>query len=223
MTQQTRKKAGRPRTLDLETLLDTAAGMDLSTISMKDLAERLGVGVATVYRYVSDRNALVRLASARAAHRNVPAEAGQPWQEVVAGYAASIYSALSTTPALLHAYIDGNLGAELEVEFADRFLEAMIHRGFSAEEAMEIFRAMGFIALGAAAASAHIRADRKLQGPVEARVVAALDSRNPGELAALRAALTHYVGVVGEADLPRAIETLVSGITARKTALKQGS
>lgn len=104
--------------------------MDLASISMKDLADRLGVGVATLYRYVSDRTELVRLASARAAHRTFPRDTGQPWPELLTGYAESIYSALSVSPMLLHAYVDGHIGPELEIEFADSFLAAMKKRGF---------------------------------------------------------------------------------------------
>ncbi|WP_336951338.1 hypothetical protein [Sphingobium aromaticivastans] len=76
MTEAVNKAAGRPRSTDLETLLEVAAGMDLSTVSMKALAQRLGVGVATAYRYVKDRDSLVRLASARAAHRKLPVDVG---------------------------------------------------------------------------------------------------------------------------------------------------
>lgn len=213
MREEKPKTAGRPRSIDLEALLAVAARMDLSTITMKSLAEQLGVGVATVYRYVKDRDALVRLASARAAHRALPLDRGQSWQALILAYADSMFSALSGNPALLHAYLDGHLGVELEIELVDHFLAAMTRRGFSSGEALGIFRAIGTVSMGTAAATVHMRA----LGGFSRSVEVALDQREMDELPRLRAARQDYVDLLGTPDLAAGIAALISGISGPAT------
>ena len=212
MSKANRKSAGRPRSLDLETLLDAAAQLDLSTVSMTGLAERLGVGVATIYRYVKDRESLVRLASARSVHVAMPEEQGQSWQDVVSGFALSTYSSMAARSELLHAYVDGHIGEELELEFADRFLEMMTRRGFSASRTMEIFQAIGFLAIGAAAASAHARARNAMSKEIEATVDAVLSERDPSELPSLRCFAASYKASAAQPDLSAAVAVLIAGI-----------
>jgi AcrR family transcriptional regulator len=191
--------------------------MDLASISMKDLADRLGVGVATLYRYVSDRTELVRLASARAAHRTFPRDTGQPWPELLTGYAESIYSALSVSPMLLHAYVDGHIGPELEIEFADSFLAAMKKRGFDPRTAMEIFQVMGVIAVGSAVATAHATAARNRAGPFGKTLKKLLATREADELPALRDAVDHYICVAGDPDWSKAVRRLIESVAAERS------
>ena len=66
-SETTSRGVGRPRRLTLDQLLDTALDMGLAELSMKDLASRLEVGIATLYRYVDNREALIRLAAGRRA------------------------------------------------------------------------------------------------------------------------------------------------------------
>lgn len=207
-----RKPVGRPKSIDLETLLQVAAEMDLATISMRSLAERLGVGVATVYRYVKDRDALVRLAAARAAHRTVPEDTGEDWRELIHAYADSMFSALSNNSSLMHAYLDGHLGAELEIEMVDRFVASLVARGFAAEQALGIFRAVGLLTIGTAAATLHLRAHTALHGGPAVAVEHALDRRGKSELPALRRVVGTYVSLIGNPDLHAALTVLIAGL-----------
>lgn len=216
MTKKGARGVGRPRSIDLETLLDAACEMGLGSLSMKELAERLGVGVATVYRYVRDRTELVRLASARSVHRSFPPDKGQPWHELVRGYADSIYSALSASPILLQAYISGQIGPQLEVEFADSFVAMMRRRAFRADEAVEIFHAMGVISVGAAVATAHAVAARSRHGSFRESVHAALDTRSADELRELRGVLETYIAIAGQPSLDMSIKHLVLSIAATR-------
>ncbi len=114
---------------------------------------------------------------------------------------------------MLHAYIDGHLGGELEVEFVDQFLAAMARRGFSVRKALEIFRALGLVAMGAATATAHMRAHQLVHGGFARSVATALDAREEGELPSLWAARAEYVDIAGKPDLAPLVALLINGFS----------
>lgn len=207
---------GRPKSLTLEVLLDTVNAMGTTSFSMKELADRLGVGVATVYRYVGDRNELLRLASARASYRTSPQDTNQPWPELLGDYTQSIFGSLRTSSALLHSYIDGKIGPELEVEFADSFIAAMSNRGFEAEQTMEIFRTIGVLAIGAAMADVHAASSRTHGGSFHAQVQHVLANRAPEELPALRATVDQYTRTDEQPLWERPLKWLIAGISASR-------
>src|SRR5687767_8427203 len=60
-----RRTIGRPRLLTRELVIDAAIEIGLAAISMKRLAEHLGVGTATLYQYVGSRDELLKLAAER--------------------------------------------------------------------------------------------------------------------------------------------------------------
>jgi AcrR family transcriptional regulator len=183
---------GRPRRLTLEQLLDSAIEMGLADLNMKELAARLGVGIATLYRYVENREALIRLAAGRQATRSAPIDIGQPWEEIVREFAASLFSAVGHQPPLVVGFLEARWGIAVELEFVDAFLGALAARGFSAEEAMQLYRAMTKIVLGAAVAAGHFAALAG-RGTSQARDLAgALAAWEPDELPHLRAAAADY-------------------------------
>ncbi len=51
--------------------------MGLADLNMKDLAARLGVGIATLYRYVANRDELIGRRPVAQAYRYKPADTGQ--------------------------------------------------------------------------------------------------------------------------------------------------
>jgi len=186
------RQAGRPRRLTLDRLLDTAIELGLADLNMKDLAAHLGVGIATLYRYVENRDALIRIAVGRQATRSAPVDSGQPWREIVLDYAAALFSSVGQQPSLIIEFVEARWGIAVELDFVDSFLGALQARGFSAAEGMALYRAMAKVVLGAAVASGHFAA-LAARGTNQARELGlALDSFDPDELPHLRAAAADY-------------------------------
>ncbi|MES2497942.1 MAG: TetR/AcrR family transcriptional regulator [Pseudomonadota bacterium] len=186
------RQAGRPRRLTLDRLLDTAIEMGLADLNMKDLAAHLGVGIATLYRYVENRDALIRIAVGRQAARSAPVDSGQPWREIVLDYAAALFSTVGQQPSLIIEFVEARWGIAVELEFVDSFLGALQARGFSAAEGLAVYRAMAKVVLGAAVASGHFAA-LAARGTNQARELGqALGSFEPDELPHLRAAAEDY-------------------------------
>ncbi len=206
---------GRPRRLTLERLLDTAIEMGLADLGMKELAARLGVGIATVYRYVENREALVRLAAGRQVTRATPADVGQDWQAIVHDYAASLFGSVGREPALVIGFLEARWGIAVELEFVDGFLGALAARGVPPAEAMGLYRAMAKIMLGAAVATAHFTA-LAARGTGQARELrGALASWDTDELPYLRAAADDYADEVAASDWRAPLDAVLRDAAAR--------
>ncbi|MDF0532552.1 TetR family transcriptional regulator [Tsukamurella sp. 8F] len=67
-------KAGRPARLSRELIVETALSCDLSTLTMRELAQRLGVSHSALYRWVAHRQALFDLISEVMVERIVPSD-----------------------------------------------------------------------------------------------------------------------------------------------------
>jgi AcrR family transcriptional regulator len=209
---------GRPRRLTLERLLDTAIEMGLADLSMKELAVRLGVGIATLYRYVESRDALIRLAAGRQASRAAPADTGQDWQAIVRDYAASLFNSVGQEPALVVGFLEARWGIAVELEFVDGFLGALAARGLRGPEAMQLYRAMAKIVLGAAVASAHFAA-LAARGTRQVReLTGALAAWHPDELPHLRAAATDYADEAAASDWRAPLDAVLRDAAARFAA-----
>ncbi|SFR91111.1 TetR/AcrR family transcriptional regulator [Sphingomonas jatrophae] len=212
---------GRPRRLTLERLLDTAIAMGLAEISMKELAARLGVGIATLYRYVESRDALIRLAAGRQAARAAPADTGQDWAALVRDYAAALFSSLGQEPALVVGFLEARWGIAVELEFVDGFLGAMAARGVPGPQAMSLYRAMAKIVLGAAVASGHFAA-LAARGTGQARELgASLDAFDEDELPHLRAAAADYADEEAASDWRAPLDAVLRDAAIRFAGLPE--
>ncbi len=155
-------RAGRPRLLTLDQVLDGALAVGLDRFNMALLAEHLGVGVATLYQYVPSRDALVRMAVSRQVARlPLPRDTGQHWADFIREYALALQEALVSEPRAIAQFAAADFGFETEVEMVDGFLAVLVLRGFSLPDAVRIVRYTGFIAFGAALGVARERARRR--------------------------------------------------------------
>lgn len=185
-------RAGRPRLLTLDQVLDGALAVGLDRFNMGVLAEHLGVGVATLYQYVAGRDDLVRRAVSRQVARlPLPVDNGQPWADYIREYALALQDALVSEPRSIAQFAEGGFGFETEVEMVDGFLAVMVLRGFTLAEAVRIVRHTGFIAFGAAVVIARERANAA-RGDKTGKAVERAIARSPAGLPLMRAAAALY-------------------------------
>lgn len=186
-------KAGRPRLLTLDQVVDGALEVGLDRFNMAMLAEHLGVGVATLYQYVSGRDELVRRAVSRQVARlPLPRDTGQHWSDYIREYALALQGALVSEPRSIAQFAEGGFGFETEVEMVDGFLAVLVRHGFSLPDAVRVVRHTGYIAFGAAAAAARDRAAAARGEPAGAAVDRALAGVEAGALPLMRAAAGLY-------------------------------
>lgn len=213
---------GRPRSITIDALLDAANEMGLHQVNMKALSARLGVGIATLYRYVQNRDELVRLAAMRQAVRRPPPDTGQPWQELMLGYAEAMYSVLSHNPQMMISFMEGGLGVELQAETLDSFVAALAVRGFDPSEALRIYRVMALIVMGAAAGTAHVNAIHAAGRTMDRNLRQALAQRDRDDLPHLRQVSVEY-GQAGQLyDWAGALAHVIASVELQRGETQPG-
>jgi AcrR family transcriptional regulator len=180
-----RPKAGRPRRLTLDAILDAAndIGPDLD---MKAIADALGVGVGTLYGYVDGRDDLVKLVAGRHARYEPVRDTGQPWQEAVLSLTDTIFRSYVTNPSLVTHIMNCDVGPAAEVRHLDAFLAILLDRGFSPADSIALYGEVIVIAVGAAVLTSNMQAAGGKRGSFATSLRFLLDRRGEHELGALR-------------------------------------
>jgi AcrR family transcriptional regulator len=154
-----RSRVGRPRRVQMQAVIDAAIEIGLDQVTLKQVAERIGVAPATLYMHVRNRDELVRLATFQLMlSRRMPSAEVAHWSALAALYAEALYEAFLAQPLLLHELLRGRLGPHAEVDILEQFLAAMNRLGLDDAEGVRLFHAIGMVVIGAAAGAIGMRA-----------------------------------------------------------------
>ena len=154
-----RRPVGRPPRISREQIAVAANEVGLEGLTLKALADHLGVSIAALYHHVSSKDEVIRLAAELSALRLPrPEDRGQHWAEWLLEWARYIRDAFVHEPALVGQYLDGGITAEVMIGNLDRIVGLLLREGFSAIEAMTAFDAVSGFALGTALGE--LRAER---------------------------------------------------------------
>lgn len=212
-------RVGRPPRVSAQTIVEAAVEIGLEGVTLKQVADRLGVAVATLYRHVRNRDELVRLAAFRVAltRRLTAPDPGRSmhWAEIATGYAESVFESFTGEPQLLYELIKGRLGPDVEIDFLEQFLAALAPHGFSAEEGIRLHHAIAMLAIGASAGALAVAAGRAAGEPMDAAIQRAMGERDATDLKHVRAALDTYLNVDPKAWL-LALHALLVGVAASR-------
>jgi AcrR family transcriptional regulator len=144
-------RRGRPPRIDRAAIAQAAGEIPLSDLSLRSVADRLGVSVPGLYHYVQGRDDLFALAAEQSVRRRpLPVDRGQHWAVWLCEWAVYIRSAFVCDPGLLKQYIDGAIGMEVMAGNIDAALALCVRQGFSPSDALNAYHLMSECALGAA-------------------------------------------------------------------------
>jgi AcrR family transcriptional regulator len=209
-------RLGRPPSVSTRAIVNAALEIGLDKVSFRQIAERLGVNVATVYRYVHDRNELLRLAAFELAlSRRLPELEYPHWSQLATRYAEEMFESLLAEPELVSGLLKGSIGAHLEMDVLEQFLAAMTRYGFSPEDALELHRAVGTLVMGAATGAIAIRAREAAGIPWQVEIRRTLIERAESDLPHLRQAMASYLKV-DEWHWRAPLRRLLAGIAAAR-------
>jgi AcrR family transcriptional regulator len=150
---------GRPPRIDRAAIAAATTAIPLEELTLRSVAEHLGVGVPSLYHYVSGKEDLLRLAAEQAALKLImPVDHDQHWAVWFYEWAVYIRRAFAEDPELLKHYIDGAVGMDMMARHIDAMIGLCVRQGFTAVEAMHANELVAGCALGAAIAQ--IREDR---------------------------------------------------------------
>jgi AcrR family transcriptional regulator len=209
-------KVGRPARISREAIAEAASEIGLSDLTLRAVADHLGVSIASLYHHVDGKDDLLRLAAEHAAARTpIPHDEGQHWAVWLLEWAFYNRDAFVAEPALFGQYLDGAISAEVMADNLDAILAPMIRQGFGAGEAHAAYQVVTNCALGSA-----INAIREQRAVAAGRAEAGaftvlLDERDADDLPHLRALLAD-IRVTPLDSFESRITTVLAGIAARR-------
>ncbi|HEY3699623.1 MAG TPA: helix-turn-helix domain-containing protein [Spongiibacteraceae bacterium] len=187
------RAVGRPASLEPQAVFDAALEIGLDKVTMKAVADHLGVGISTLYQYVKNRSELVRLAALRQVMRREPPQyAAAHWAEVAVRYAENLLQSLVDQPQLVVELIKGGLGPHTEVDILERFLAEMQRYDFSPEEGIRFYRSLSLMTIGAAVGILNYAGAHERGAPHHIAIKRLFIERAPDELPLIRAAATEF-------------------------------
>ncbi len=187
-------RVGRPPSLSTQAIIAAALEIGLDKVSFKQLAARLGVNVATIYRYVRNRNELLRLAAFQLTlSRRLPDQEHAHWSQLAMHYAEEMFETFMKEPELVGEFLKGSIGPHVEIDVLDQFLGAMGRYGFSPEEGLLLHRAIGTFTIGAATGVIAVKARQAAGTPWHVEIRRTLIERADSDLPNVRLAMSDYL------------------------------
>ena len=213
--QPEKRRVGRPARLDRAAIARASAELSLDEVSMRSVADRLGVSVPSLYHYVRGRDELIRMAVEQSAARlSVPDDHGQHWAEWLYQWADHARVSFAASPALLEQFLHGRFGLDRMVDSLDAAFSLLMKQGFAPREAQEAFALATGCAVGAAVAGIRERAMADAGLPLDEQYEGLLANRPDADLPHLRAVLR--TGVPSPQPFPEQMATVLAGIAARR-------
>jgi AcrR family transcriptional regulator len=179
-----RGKTGRPARLDREMIARAAFEIGLDRVTMKAVADQLGVSVPGLYHHVEGRDDLMQLAAEYSAARiHLPVDHGQTWPEWLLEWSRVSFHAFLSQPELLIQSMRGSMSIERMFVHVDAVIGFLMRHGFTAIEARDAYNVVSRCAIGAAISE--IRQTQSGRGLL-AEYHRVLSSHAPDELPNLR-------------------------------------
>jgi AcrR family transcriptional regulator len=123
----------------------------LGNLTLKAVADHLGVSVAGLYHHIRGKDDLVRLAAEHtAAAAELPLDHGQHWAVWLAEWAIYNHDAFVVEPVLLDQFLTGAINTESIAGTTDAILGVLVRQGFTIAEANAAYQLTSSCALGAA-------------------------------------------------------------------------
>jgi AcrR family transcriptional regulator len=210
------RKRGRPARISRESIAAAAGEIGLDDLTMKAVADHLGVSVASLYHHVEGKDDLLRLAAEHRANLvRRPTDHGQHWALWLLEWAIHNRDSFVAEPGLLNQYLEGAISADAIAENVNAILGLLVRQGFTIREAQQAYELVSSCAIGSAVQV--IREQRASASGRSALIQQqeVLRHRDPAELPYLRLLLSDAVDGPPSSFWSR-VTTILVGIAARR-------
>jgi AcrR family transcriptional regulator len=209
-------RVGRPPRVTVPAIIEVAREIGLDRVTLKEIADRLEIGLATLYRHVRNRDELIRLATFEAAlERRLPDSSHAHWTELATRYAESLYDSFVAEPQLIAELLKGRIGPHAEIDVLEQFLTEIRKHGFSVEQGVQLFHSIGTIVIGAAAGAIGLKASRAGGTNWTAAMRNALAERDRDELPLVRRVFPRALDDNPHQWMP-ALQAMLAGFAAAR-------
>jgi AcrR family transcriptional regulator len=132
-------------------IAEAAHDLGLERLTLRAVADHLGVSIAALYHHVSGKDDLMRAAAEYSATRvPLPEDRGQHWALWLLEWATYNRKAFLAQPGLLSQYLEGAISAESIAGNIDTILGLLVRQDFSILEANAAYELVTACALGSA-------------------------------------------------------------------------
>jgi AcrR family transcriptional regulator len=187
----------------------------LEDVTMKRVADHLGVSVPGLYHHVSGRDDLLRMAAERSLSRlALPEDGGQRWHEWLREWARYIRSSMGE-PELVQQYVAGAVPRDRIIDSVDLVLRVLLREGFSPEAGNAAWELVANLALGGAINEIREQEAIAHGGSTNERLRAALADQPADALPAIRALVESRPELDRDAVFEDHLTTVLVGIAVR--------
>lgn len=210
------RRVGRPPRISRQAIAEAAQQVGLGNLTLKAVADHLGVSIAGLYHHIRGKDDLVRLAVEHtAASSEVPLDHGQHWAEWLAEWAQVNYEAFVAEPLLVDQFLSGAINPESIAGTTDAILGLLVRQGFTIAEAHAAYQLTSSCALGAALKAIREARSRAAGHSEVAQLYQVLDQPGAPDLPYLRQFLAMVVTDAPETFAP-SLRTALAGIAATR-------
>jgi len=211
-----RPRVGRPPRISRQMIAEAAHQVGLDGLTLRAVADRLGVSIAALYHHVSGKDELMRLAAEYTATRvPLPEDRGQHWALWLAEWADYNRAAFLAQPGLLNQFLDGAVSAEAIAGNVDTILGVLVRQGFTVLEANAAYELISTCALGMAVSTIREQEADRAGRPIAEAHRRVIQQSGPDELPYLRQ-LHHDIAEHGREPFPAQVATVIFGIAIRR-------
>ncbi|AHY46985.1 Tetracyclin repressor, C-terminal all-alpha domain [Rubrobacter radiotolerans] len=142
-------KNGLDRQSILATALELADSEGLEAVTMRRIAQRLGVGTMTLYHYVPNKeNLLTGLVDLIFKEVEQAPENIESWADRLVFVSLSFRQSALAHPVLVTLVASGYISGPVVLRTTDSYLEAIIRRGFEPRVAAHVYRSAASYVIG---------------------------------------------------------------------------
>lgn len=204
---------GRPRRIDREKILEAARGIPAADLTMRTVAERLGVDRKALNYHVSDRQGLLDLLAADSMSTGVAAmrfAPGRDWHDLLRDFAGEMRALVrSLGPLADYSRLDGDLDLSA-LKPAEAVLESLIAAGFSIPTAGLALANIATLGMAAGRNDTN-RVDRTIH-PTTSALSAVLRAAHEPGFEAIEAVVDSGRGLLGEAQFEFDLRVALLGL-----------
>jgi AcrR family transcriptional regulator len=144
-----RRPSGRPRLIDREKIVRAASEIGADRLTMRAVAEHLGVTTQALYNHIGGRRELMALlANDYGDIFDIEISEGEGWQEMLAGFARALRQRLLDRPGTAAGVATRGPISTASIRFVDRLITSMGRSGYTAADAMLSYRAAVELVVG---------------------------------------------------------------------------
>lgn len=210
------RRVGRPATIDVDAIVRAVQEIGLEDVTIRRVADHLGVSVPGLYHHVRGREDMLRLAAERSLSRiELPRDRDQTWPAWLREWARYVRGAMSSEPELVRQYIAGAIATERIVDSLGLFVEVLHRRGFTGPAALDAWETISTLALGSAIEEIRERAATANGDPWSLRMHRGLARHAPDQWPTLRALVKDAPERDSTAEFERHLSATLVGIAVR--------